>query len=393
MKKNSLLNKAFVISLLLFLFSFTFYLITSFSNVSFFVESIITSFAIALLLGLYQEKLNITLNKIKKIKISIYYSLIYIILFIPIGTFLSYVGTKNSFAASITTLEFTGIYLTFGIALYLGLLLGCEISKSNETKLIKKFKFKHFSLIVLFIVLTLFCYKFYNPVFDALNATLVEHHIKPKKSEDKISIRGVESFRTPNFTNSKLEYYYYIPKSIIKNKMQKVPFLILVVDFKGKEQENDVPLFKNFAQQEGFVIIVPHFIQDEKYWKTGDTFNNLLADFKKKQHIDYKELYFFGNWTGAQFSEKYSFLYPEKVRACFLFDPNEITLPTEKQKIKFMITVGNKEIDGRKKIAKDFYNTAKKLGIDVKYKEYNTGNKFAYEQINDSILFFKSVNN
>lgn len=124
MNENSLLNKPIVLSSLLFLISILSAFIVMFINVSFYLKTIIISFIIALLLSIFQGKLKITLDKVKKIKIAAYYSAIYILLFIPISTFLSYIGLKHHIVAFITALMFTGIYLAFGISLYLGLLLG-----------------------------------------------------------------------------------------------------------------------------------------------------------------------------------------------------------------------------------------------------------------------------
>lgn len=132
MEKNNLLNKPIVLSLLLFLFSFIVEFVLGY-NASLFIlclKYIIIIFLAALLLGLFQKKLKISLDKIKKIKIAVYYSMIYIILFIPISTFLSYISLKHHIVAFITALMFMGIYLAFGLFLYLGLIFGCKISNS-----------------------------------------------------------------------------------------------------------------------------------------------------------------------------------------------------------------------------------------------------------------------
>jgi len=134
MKNNNLLNKPIVISLLLFLFSFiaSFFIGLKLSLFLFCFESIIIIFLAGLLLGLFQEKLKISLDKINKIKIAAYYSMLFIILFIPISTYISYIGLKHHIVAFITALMFIGIYLAFGLFLYLGLCLGCKMSNPTE---------------------------------------------------------------------------------------------------------------------------------------------------------------------------------------------------------------------------------------------------------------------
>lgn len=422
MKKNNLLSKPFVLSLLflpiIICVSLTLELIFHLFKLKNGIISFpITNTIAALIFGLIYTKINKDmLSKKQKTRIALYFFLICFIIFTTaVFIFTDLLNKPLAFLISdLIIFLFSSILLALSIyCIYPALGLGCKIASLNKADNIDKTKLQDCLLIIFLIVLTMFYDKYDNMVIDSLTTPIMKHmgyvrgkpvNIEPEYFEDKISISGFDFIHTPNYANLKLEYYYYIPKNIKKNKKQKVPFLIMVVDFKGKSQKVDVQPFKDFAQQKGFVIISPHFIQDEKHWDTkksyqypkvwsGEAFNNILADFKKKQYIDYKELYFFGNSAGAQFSERYSFLYPEEVKACFLFDPNGVTLPTIKQKIKFMITVGTKEVDVRKKTAKNFYNTAKKLGIDVKYKEYNIGREFSNEQIKDSIIFFKSVNN
>lgn len=420
MKKNYLLNKPIILSLLFLLII----ICVSLTLESIFhllkIKSSITSLSItntiaAFIFGLIYTKISKEmLSKKQKTKMTLYIFLIYFVIFTTsVFIFMDLLNKPLAFFVSdLIIFSLSSIALAVSIyCIYPSLNLGCKITSLKEPDNIEKTKLQDCLLIIFLIALTMCYEKYSNMVIDGLTNPILKHmgyvrgkpvNIEPEHFEDKISISGFDFVRTSDYANLKLEYYYYIPKSIKKNKKQKVSFLILVVDIKGKEQKIDAQLFKDFAQQKGFVIISPHFIQDETYWNikksyqypavwSGDAFNNVLDDFKKKHHIDYKELYFFGNLAGAQFSERYSFLYPEKVRACFLFNPNGDTLPTKKQKMKFMVTVGTKETDVRKKTAKDFYNTAKKLGIDVKYKEYNTENKFANEQIKDSIMFFKSV--
>ena len=130
MKKNNLLNKPIVLSLLFFLFSFAASFIVS-QKASLFIfclKCIIVIFLAALLSGLFKEKLQIELNKINKIKIAGYYSMIHIILFVPIGAIFSYFRVEHHIVVVITALMFTGIYLTFGLVLYLGLCLGCKLN-------------------------------------------------------------------------------------------------------------------------------------------------------------------------------------------------------------------------------------------------------------------------
>lgn len=128
MKQNNILNKSIVLSLILFISSFLLFLILNFVDVPFYLSGIFISFILGLFLGLCKSKLNITLDNLKKIKISVYYSAIYIILFIPIGAFISYIGVEHHVVVLITALMFTALYMVNGVFLYLGLLSGDRLN-------------------------------------------------------------------------------------------------------------------------------------------------------------------------------------------------------------------------------------------------------------------------
>ena len=161
---------------------------------------------------------------------------------------------------------------------------------------------------------------------------------------------------------------------------------------------------KEFAQKEGFIIIAPSFQEDTDNWKkhtsyqypaawSGEALNKILNDFITKQKIYSKGLYLYGFSAGSQFSERYSLLYPNYVLACAVQAPGGVTLPVSKQKTKFFISVGTQDLDIRKQEATAFYTSAKNLGIDVQFKQYNCGHELILEQIKDSIDFFRLVKN
>lgn len=215
-------------------------------------------------------------------------------------------------------------------------------------------------------------------------------------------ISGRGCVHTDNYANINLEYYYYIPSSVKNSSSKAAPFLVMVPGLSGDGEGFVSPEFRNFAQQYGFVIIAPSFREDSANFEkcqsyqypaawSGKAFNQILNDFIDKQHIISQGLYMFGFSAGAQFVERYSLLYPNYVTACMPNAPGSVTLPESYKKTKFFIAVGAQDEDFRRKAAIDFYNKAKSLGINVKYKQYNVGHGLSAEQINDGIEFFKSV--
>lgn len=159
-------NKPIILSLLLFVLIMLSCSGLSLIKDNFYLQNIVAAFAFGLLLGIFHEKFAITLDNISKIKISIYYSLIFIILAVPISTFLSYIGAKHHIVPLVMAVVFSSIYLTFGLFLYFGLILGCRICDLNKTDGLKKLVRKDYLLIVLFIVFGVYLYQLYNPMLS-----------------------------------------------------------------------------------------------------------------------------------------------------------------------------------------------------------------------------------
>lgn len=215
-------------------------------------------------------------------------------------------------------------------------------------------------------------------------------------------ISGIDSITTDNYANTTLQYYYYVPMKVKKSKIKAASFLVMIPGLSGNGQDFVSQPFKDFAQAEGFVIISPSFKEDSKNWDSqtsyqypaawsGKALNKILNDFISKQDIASQGLYLLGFSAGAQFTERYSLLYPNYVIAASVNSPGGITEPVTYQKTKFLITVGSSDLDVRKETAVEFYETAKKFGIEVKAKKYDLGHAFMQEQVIDSIAFFKNV--
>lgn len=424
MKENSLLNKPIVLSLLfmlvLFAISFGFdgmlHLLKVDSNIAIIP---ITWTISAIIFGIIYTKINKELfSQKQKIKIALYSVSILLFLFLAIMTFLLDFINATPFHLVVGLLSMilpTLLIIVSGACIYPALDLGCSIANDNKSENTLKLCINNCLVIALLFVLGIGLYKFNDVVLNAIKPHVLAFmenkgyikKIKPfkievKRFKDKTSISGLDFITTTNYANPKLSYYYYIPKKIKKSKTKQFPFLIVTPSTIESGQEAVTQQFKDFAQQSGFVIIAPSFVEDSKNLDSetsyeypaawaGKAFNNVIADFSAKQHIYSKGLYFFGMSTGAQFAERYSLLYPNSVIACFLCAPDNVSLPKSKQKTKFIITVGNKDTPKRRSNAFHFYESAKAIGIDIKYKEYDIGHGLSPEQIRDSILFFEHM--
>lgn len=424
MKKNDLLKKPIILSLLLLpimvCVSLMFEAIFDIFKIHNSIVFGATAFTItAFILGLIYAKLSKEcLSKNQKIRISLYFLIFIIAIFLLLSTiFMDLLHKAPAILIAdliIIFLSFINIFIDI-CCIYVALGLGCKIANPNKAENIEKTKLQDCLLIVLCIVLVMFYDRVNNLIIYSLTTPVMKHFgyvrkpprikpapVIPMHFEDKTSISGIDFVETDNYANPQLGYYYYIPKKLKNAK--KVSFLVMVPGLSGKGESIASKPFKALAQKNNFVIIAPSFMEDAENWDSeksyqypaawsGKAFNKILSDFSSKQHISYNELYLFGISAGAQFAERYSLIYPNTVKACYLWAPGGVTLPIIKQKTKFIISVGNKDEVFRKQVAADFYRKAKDLGINVKYKEYNVGHKISDEQIRDSILFFKKCKN
>lgn len=215
-------------------------------------------------------------------------------------------------------------------------------------------------------------------------------------------ISGNDFIATDNYANKRLEYYYYIPREAIKNRKISRQALIMAPPLSGRGESFITVEFKKFADEEWFVIIAPSFVWDEKNWETrqsyqypavwsGDALIGIIDKFERDNNIKISKLNLFGFSAGAQFALRFCLWKPEMCATSISHDAGGTIIPDKKIETKFFVTVGNQDIERIQK-AKEFYNLAQSYGIDVKYKEYNTGHSLIGEQIKDSIDFLNNNN-
>lgn len=227
---------------------------------------------------------------------------------------------------------------------------------------------------------------------------------KPQVHIYKDALSGKDYITTNNYANLKLEYYYYISGNVVKHKILRPPYLIMVTGLSGSGEAFVSQDFIDFAEQEGFVIIAPTFIFDDKNWDnetsyqfpevwSGSAMNDIINSFDKKHNILPAGLYMLGFSAGAQFVSRYSLLFPDYVKACAVNSAGGIDEPQKYQDTKFYVAIGLHDEDFRIEIAHIFYSSASKQGIDVTYKEYPIEHDFSPDEIKDELAFFHRVKN
>lgn len=218
------------------------------------------------------------------------------------------------------------------------------------------------------------------------------------------ALSGNDSIATTNYANPQLNYFYYIPQSVLQNKGQRHPYLILVPGLGGQGQSFVTQTVTNFADSNGFVIIAPSFVFDEKNFVSrtsyqypaawsGKAFNDILNSFDSKQGMMPSNLYMLGFSAGAQFVLRYSLLYPNYVTASAINAAGEADNPTKYQATKFFIAVGSNDEADRKQTAQNFHKLALQQKIDATYREYpNIAHQISDAEISDELNFFSNIN-
>ncbi|MBU4478750.1 MAG: hypothetical protein KKH34_06670 [Candidatus Omnitrophica bacterium] len=204
---------------------------------------------------------------------------------------------------------------------------------------------------------------------------------------------------TSNYANRQLHYYYYIPNSVNSSIANKYDILAMVPGLSGSGRSFVDDQVRQFAQEHQLVIIAPSFIFDSENFEgkksyqypsvwSGQAFLNILRDFEQKSGLQLDRMYLCGHSAGAQFVLRFALWKPEKCIACAAHASGGRVRLESYNKVKFFITIGNQDIESRKKIAQTFFSEAEAKNIKVVYKEYNTGHGLLPEQLTDSLDFF-----
>jgi poly(3-hydroxybutyrate) depolymerase len=214
-------------------------------------------------------------------------------------------------------------------------------------------------------------------------------------------VDGIDAIQTENYANRRLEYYYYIPATVVKDKQTPHPILAMIPGLSGRGEQFASQEFKEFARQENLLIVAPSFVYDETNWANRQSYQYpavwsgqaLLAitnQIAAKHRVSISKMYLFGYSAGAQFALRFCLWRPELCVACAAHASGGTVIPEEKVNAKFFVTVGSQDSTRVDKAA-TFYASAQELGIYVVYKEYNTDHTLTQAQIKDSLNFFRSV--
>lgn len=203
------------------------------------------------------------------------------------------------------------------------------------------------------------------------------------------------------YQNKKLEYAYYVPKTLQPKKNTSA--IILVPGLNGEGDALLDQTWMDYADKKGMVIIAPSFVyegkeafQNEKSYQFPKVWSGgaLKAIFKQFSDKGYKisSLYMMGFSAGAQFVGRYSFLNPQQVKKCAIIASGGNDTITKKVPVKFFYGIGKNDADNRQTFAKTFEQEAKDKHISITKKVYeNVGHDLTQEMQNDVRQFFDSI--
>lgn len=228
-----------------------------------------------------------------------------------------------------------------------------------------------------------------------------EKESEPKRDRFYKRIEGTDFITTNNYANTKLEFYYYIPYKVIEDSHKTHPLLVCVPPLSVRGAAFVGLPFKVFAEHEGFVIVAPSFKYDEKNWSSkrsyhfpsawsGEALIKIINKLKKKHNLRFSKFYLYGFSAGAQFVLRFALWKPQLCAACVAHGSGGAIVPSKWVRVKFYVSVGKGD-KSRIDKAEGFYNAAKKLDIDVIYRQYEGGHFVPISQISDSLKFFKDT--
>ncbi|MEW5820926.1 MAG: hypothetical protein AB1782_12110 [Cyanobacteriota bacterium] len=212
----------------------------------------------------------------------------------------------------------------------------------------------------------------------------------------------IDFVKTNNYANKQLYYYFYIPETILNRSEKSFPLMILVSGLSGDGKSFVQDVFKNFAEEEKFIILSPSFMFDEKNWQIAKSYqypevwsgNALLKIIANMNKTGYKftGYYLYGFSAGAQFVLRFTLWKPDVCICCSAHAGGGRIIPDKYVNTSYLVTAGDKDTH-RLEHAEAFHYECQKLNIKSTLIKYNGGHSQFKEQIQNTIEFFKYFKN
>ena len=218
-----------------------------------------------------------------------------------------------------------------------------------------------------------------------------------------LPVQGSDFVETQNYANRRLQFFYYLPSRVVRDKQSSHPVLVCIPGLSGRGRSFVSSVFKDFAEEEGFIIVAPSFVWDKANWSkrssyqypsawSGRALIAILSRLRERHGLGTSGLYLYGFSAGAQFALRFALWKPQLCVACAAHASGGTVIAKHRVRVKFRVTVGKRD---RTRItrAEAFHASAKRCGIDVTYVQYEGGHNLPRAQIEDSLRFFREVKN
>lgn len=213
---------------------------------------------------------------------------------------------------------------------------------------------------------------------------------------------GNDFITTANYANKQLEFFYFIPSGLLREKNGKIPVIVAIPGLSGRGEGFVSQEMRDFAVKEHFMIIAPSFVWDQANWNSntsyqypeawsGNALIQIIDKVKEKHGISASQLHLFGFSAGAQYALRFANWRPDLCASCAAHGSGGTVIPTKTNKVKFLVSVGKEDAERIGK-AEQFYSAAKGLGIDVVYKQYEGGHGLPSTQVKETLDFIARAN-
>jgi hypothetical protein len=212
-------------------------------------------------------------------------------------------------------------------------------------------------------------------------------------------VSGLASISTTNYANPKLDYFFYFPARLLKRPLVPHPVLVLVPGLSGRITRVNPATWGKAARDNGWIILSPHFIFDERNWETAKSYQfpelwsgrallDIMKDFSRRQHLTLGRSYLHGVSAGAQFVVRFALWRPDLCLAVSAHAGGGTITPKEFIPVRFFVSIGL--LDSTRRRQFDWFRSkASELGISVRSMFYEGGHGSPAAQILDSIRFFQ----
>ena len=203
---------------------------------------------------------------------------------------------------------------------------------------------------------------------------------------------------TVEYEKKRLRYSYYMPQTTTSPSEE----LVLVPGLNGQGKSMITKEWKQLADEKKWLILAPTFrfegakafnaqqsYQYPKVW-SGKALNAAFEKLAEDKGVRVSSLYMVGFSAGAQFVERYIFLYPDKIKKAAIISSGSNDSVEKRISTEIFYGIGEKDKDVRKEAATKFIGEAKNKGISIIGKTYpKTGHSFNKDMKADVIEFLK----